>query len=127
MSRLSALLMATVGLVVLGGCSGPCPKIDQLVVLPANDSSDEIKTLIDACQARQPGPGETCPPADQIDPPIACGCKGLCQRVLEIIDQFAGPESLEHCWYIPPDRNGVNTPNADAPQVHVIYRPSSCP
>ena len=116
-------------LVASAGCNG-CPKIHQTVVLVSPDS--QLTTLVAACVARQPGPGETC----STDPyaPIRCGCLALCQRVLEILNEFPGEEAhIEGCSYDPPPSSSSTIPDAGAMTdfthvgtVDVTYRMASC-
>jgi hypothetical protein len=113
--------------VAVAGCEGRCGKIDQSVVIASPDS--ELQALIDPCVARTPAPGETCPPSGSTAyPAIQCGCLPLCRRVLEIIDQFPGPESIEDCHYSQAQPSAADA-GAGLPvsTVRITYRPSSCP
>lgn len=98
------------------GCA-QCPKIEQEVTIPSPD--DTLVPLVDACRSHQPASGETCD--SRPHPDIECGCLPLCSRVLEIIDQFPGPESISECRL---DASADAGPSSVA--VFVVYRPSSC-
>ena len=98
-----------------------------MVVITPPDS--ELQALIDPCAAHRPAAGETCAPSTLTAyPPIDCGCLPLCQRVLEILDQFPGPETIEACHYVPgPATDADGRAAAPPAEVFVTYRPSSCP
>jgi hypothetical protein len=102
----------------LAGCH-PCGRISQLVSLDTPDA--ELQTLVDSCVAGMPAAGEQCAdPAKQPYPPIGCGCRPLCERVLAIIDQFAGSETLIECHLL------TSTDGGTAVSVNVTYHPSTC-
>jgi hypothetical protein len=111
----------------LVSCTDGCPQIRQTVVLTSPDA--DLHALVDACSAHLPTTGETCaPPMTQA--PIECGCRTLCRRALEIIDQFPGPETIESCHYLPPSASssfGGSPGFSGAGRVEIAYRPSQCP
>jgi len=109
------MLLVAAAAAVGAGCA-QCPKIEQLISIPAPD--DTLVPLVDACRAHQPAPGETCD--SRPHPDIECGCLPLCVRVLEIADQFPS-ESIIECHLVTPADAGP--PSA---AVFVVYRPSSC-
>jgi len=107
-------LRAAVGLAfALAGCA--CPRIRQIFVIDAQPDAD-LQTLIDTCIARSPnGP---------ISASLAC--VPLCQRVLEISNQFSGGESIEECGYRPPAAGAFDAGSPGGGQVEVTYRRNSC-
>jgi len=117
-----ACVLAPVLGLSLTSCERGCPKIHQTVVITSVDS--ELQTLIDPCTARRPAAGEMCAPTTS-DPSIDCGCRALCDRVLELIDQFPGPESIEECHYYTGRSDDAGA--GAGPEVVITYRPSSCP
>jgi hypothetical protein len=111
----------------LVSCSDDCPRIRQTVVLASPDA--DLQALVDACSAHLPTTGETCAPP-MVQAPIDCGCRALCRRALEIIDQFPGPETIEDCHYLPPSAPssfGGSPGFSGAGRVEIAYRPSQCP
>jgi hypothetical protein len=117
LSAARALLAA--GLAALAGC-GDCALIRQAVFVGNPDP--QLQTLVDACRAHVSTPDQTCDEAGSSVPShqsVPCGCRPLCGRVLEIIDQFQGAEDLEACSVAAGANGGV--------VVTVSYRPSTCP
>jgi len=106
-----------VAVAVAAGCGDRCGKIDQEFVLDSPDS--DLQALVDACVK-----GPSCDPTCEL--PQAC--LPLCQRVLDITNQFPGTASIERCFFRRPE--SVVAPDAGlapAGAVEVTYRPSSCP
>jgi len=110
----------------LAGCSGECPKIAERFELDNPDS--DLQALIDDCEAHKaPTPDVTCQSKNYpYDSVIECGCLPLCQRVLEIANQFPGTPKIEACSFYqspasPPD-GGARPPGT----VYVTYRMASC-
>ena len=97
----------------------PCPKINQRVTVSSADEA--LLALFDACLASQPASANAlgCRPPSVSQQP--CPCLPLCQRVLQIIDQFQGPEDLETCIVSPLADAGIGGGIVD-----VTYRPSTC-
>jgi hypothetical protein len=119
LTRVAAVALGA--LMLFTGCR-ECALIDQVVALPPED--DQLQPLIDACTMHVPdgAPGcavaPTSPGASSAA--VDCGCVALCRRVLELIDQFPGSESLVSCHLRPPPDGGWAT------AVEVTYRPSTC-
>ncbi len=97
----------------------PCPKINQRVTVSSADET--LLPLFDACRAGRPASANaiSCRPTAVTQQP--CPCLPLCQRVLQIIDQFQGPETLEACTVFPLADAGIGGGIVD-----VTYRPSTC-
>jgi len=88
----AAFILAAGG--ALTGCA--CGKIRQTVYVATPDPA--LQVLVDACRTNVPPPGTTCsPPIGQSSQSVSCACKPLCHRVLELIDQFSGGETLLEC------------------------------
>lgn len=115
---------------ILAGCD--CGKIAQSVYIASPDST--LQPLLDACRAGVPSAGESCEPLlGNERPAIPCGCRPLCRRVLELVDQFSGGEVLLDCrLYVSVDGGapagdaGAVATRADTVRVAVTYRPSTC-
>lgn len=107
----------------LGGCVDDCPLIRQHVFVV--DTEPELQGSIDQCRASRLGGDQACA-GTAPSSVIACDCLQLCRRLLGIIDQFPGDETLTGC-----DFSLVATVDAGsqsrAAEVVVTYRPSSCP
>jgi len=107
---------------LLASCDLPCPNINQWVTIASADVS--LLPLFEACRAGQQQQQSviTCAPKSISTGQPPCACLPLCQRVMQIIDQFQGPEQLEMCSvYSLPDGG------AEGGIVEVTYRPSTCP
>jgi hypothetical protein len=99
----------------------PCPKVSQLVTITSADET--LMPLFEACRSGQTSGAIYCAAAaDAAASQIACPCWPLCQRVLEIVDQFQGSEKLESC-------NVFSLPDggSEGGIVGITYRPSTCP
>jgi len=107
----SALLIAS--------CTLPCPRIDQWVTVASPDET--LVPLFEACLANQSSSVISCGSKSISTGQPPCPCLPLCQRVLQIIDQFQGPEQLEMCTVFPLPDGG-----AESGIVEVTYRPSTC-
>jgi hypothetical protein len=112
-------LASCVVFVAFLGCT-PCPKISQHVTVLSADP--ELLPLFEACRSNRPPTGESCPVRLRDAAAADCACLPLCRRVLEIIDQFQGPESIEDCYVFPLQDGG-----AEGGIVSITYRPSTCP
>ena len=123
-------LVGLLACTALAGCD--CSKIRQGVYIAAPDSM--LQPLVEACLTGAPLPGETCEPLLGSGPPaVPCGCRPLCRRVLELIDQFSGGETLLGCQLYTVVDGGVRLGDAgsvatrrDTVRVDVTYRPSTC-
>jgi hypothetical protein len=112
---IGALVLVLV--LVAAGCGDSCGKINQVFILDSPDS--DLQALVDAC-AKGPSCAPTCELPD--------ACLPLCQRVLDITNQFPGTASIERCFLRSP--GSFSAPDAGlatAGAVDVTYRPSSCP
>jgi hypothetical protein len=114
--RRAAAALAAVVAAILAPAGCACSKVRQVVSIASPDA--ELQVLIASCSAHLPAPGERCSAASAQAASIDCGCQPLCLRVLEIIDQFPGPESIEECHLSVPQEGGA--------RVIVTYRPSTC-
>ena len=104
---------------VASGCL-PCPRIEQQVTILSADQT--LLPLLEACRSNPRG-FPCIPTSDDDRPaPVACACMPLCRRVLEIVDQFQGPETIEDCHLYPLPDAGM-----EGAIVSIRYRPSSCP
>lgn len=114
------------------GCD--CPQIRQQVYVAGPDSS--LQPLIDACRTAAPSTDPRCQSAfGNSQATIPCACRPLCFRVLEIIDQFSGGETLLECDLHSVrdagsgdgggDGGSTSTP-AEPVRITVTYRPSTC-
>ncbi|MES1165737.1 MAG: hypothetical protein ABUR63_08270 [Verrucomicrobiota bacterium] len=96
---LSVVVSAFALLAFAGGLAcDDCHRFRQTVTI--DPPTAEISALASACvdKTQLPG-GATCPGAARPSGPTAvdCFCRPLCDRVMEIIDQFSGSESLLEC------------------------------
>ena len=116
-----ALIAVAVAAALLAGCK-ECLKIRQLVTLPAQD--DQLQPLVDACIAHVSGGASDCTAPTSTSTSstetVSCGCLALCRRVLEVIDQFPGDESLIACVLRPSPDAGWGV------ALDITYRPSTC-
>jgi hypothetical protein len=116
-----AWIVVVAAAALLAGCE-ECPKIRQLVTLPAQD--DQLQPLVDSCTMHVPDGANGCTAKTSTltstTEDVACGCLALCRRVLEVIDQFPGDESLIGCALRPSPDAGWGV------AVDIIYRPSTC-
>jgi len=112
--------VAALAAVALAGCD-ECGKVHQSVFIASPDPS--LQALVDSCRA---GGLPAAVPCSRVTPglkPAAdCACLPLCRRVLELVDQFSGSETLMDCQMgqLPGDGGGGTV------QVDVTYRPSTC-
>jgi len=110
-------------IVALAACSADCPTISERFELDNPDS--DLQALVDDCVAHKAAPGEICEPAAD-HASIVCGCLPLCQRVLEIANQFPGTPKIETCSYA---QAAASSPDGGARPpgtVYVTYRMASC-
>lgn len=126
----------------LTGCE--CPRIQQDVYIATPDAM--LAPLIEACRSGIPPGGQTCASSSLPHTNISCPCLPLCRRVMELIDQFSGDETLLSCQLL---RNGSGqgsggaggsgsggaggaadtrplSTRPDTVEVAVTYRPSTC-
>jgi hypothetical protein len=106
------------------GCDA-CGNVHQSVFIPSPDPS--LQALVDGCRAGVPPAGTVCSPPHADASPIivdrkpvaSCACLPLCLRVLELIDQFAGRETLMDCQvvYLQGDGGAGAVVDAGAPDA----------
>jgi hypothetical protein len=115
-----ALIAGVIAAALFAGCK-ECLKIRQLVTLPAQD--DQLQPLVDSCTAHVPDGASGCAAtmSTATTETVSCGCLALCRRMLEVIDQFPGDESLIACALRPSPDAGWGV------AVEITYRPSMCP
>jgi hypothetical protein len=77
----------------LGGCE--CPQIQQDVYVATPDAT--LAPLVEACRSGVPAAGQSCPSSTKVKTAVSCACLPLCRRVMELIDQFSGDETLISC------------------------------
>ena len=121
MDVIRAIALAATLTSLFAGCR-ECSLIDQVVTLPAQD--DDLQPLVDACATHVPDGASGCAPmssATSSTDTVECGCLALCRRLLTVIDQFQGSESLIRCRLLPSPDAGWGA------AVDIRYRPSTCP
>jgi hypothetical protein len=107
--------------VALAGCD-ECGKVHQSVFIDAPDPA--VQALVDSCRAGRLLNAVPCSPTTpSFMPAKPCACLPLCQRVLELIDQFPGSETLTDCELMQLQVDGGAAPSV---RVDVTYRPSTC-
>jgi len=108
--------------VALAACD-ECSKVHQSVFIDAPDPS--LQALVDSCRAGGLPHAVPCSSVMLSSKPTtkSCACLPLCQRVLELVDQFSGSETLMDCQFgqLPGDGGAGATV-----QVDITYRPSTC-
>jgi hypothetical protein len=113
-------------IVALAACNADCPTISERFELDNPDS--DLQALVDDCVAHKATPpGEICVITNSPQgSAIQCGCLPLCQRVLEIANQFPGTPTIETCSYSQPAASSPDGGARPPGTVYVTYRMVSC-
>ena len=138
-----AVAVAVLALLAFGGAGGcDCPQIRQQVFIATPDAT--LAPLVEACRMGVAPAGQSCPaPRLETQMSVSCPCLPLCRRVMELIDQFSGGETLISCDLHVRSGSGTGTGGAgggagavtdtrpltarpDTVAVTVTYRPSTC-